>query len=313
MRKIHVDFLIFLLLFLMKVITFAQGGRALPEDNLAYPILIQFSNSFGSGFFINTKDAVYLITAKHVLWDSRTNNVLEREVKVKCQPRDKTEGAIIELKIDLSSLMSKALLKTHPDYDIAVVRVGKIVSANNLTQLELEPQVTIASPTKSGIVGAGIELCKKRADVLIGNDVFLFGYPNTIGLPGQPQIDYDKPLLRKGIISGANNTRRVLIIDCPAFPGNSGGPVVQVEHDFTVTRFSIIGIVTEFVPYNRNPAFNSGYSVVTPMDPILEIVETYGKTSRFDPLPKTMKSVPTNVNAPKSMKRISPPRKNAGH
>src|SRR6476619_5535761 len=51
----------------------AHAGRAIPGDNLSYPVLITLENSngatlgFGSGFYFNDDDAVYLITAKHVI------------------------------------------------------------------------------------------------------------------------------------------------------------------------------------------------------------------------------------------------------
>lgn len=45
------------------------GERALPEDNLNYAVLLTVGSSQGSGFFRNTRGAVYLVTAKHVLGD----------------------------------------------------------------------------------------------------------------------------------------------------------------------------------------------------------------------------------------------------
>src|ERR1700722_4487530 len=43
---------------------------AIPEDNLAYPVLITLKNgSTGSGFFLNTSHATYLVTANHVISD----------------------------------------------------------------------------------------------------------------------------------------------------------------------------------------------------------------------------------------------------
>jgi hypothetical protein len=49
----------------------ATAKRAIPDDNLAYPILISLKagsvSSFGSGFCLDTSNATYLVTAKHVL------------------------------------------------------------------------------------------------------------------------------------------------------------------------------------------------------------------------------------------------------
>src|ERR1035438_5994369 len=44
-------------------------SRSIPDDNLAIPVLITIGNTTGSGFFVNTPAATYLVTAKHVLFD----------------------------------------------------------------------------------------------------------------------------------------------------------------------------------------------------------------------------------------------------
>lgn len=46
----------------------AESIRDIPDDNLAYPVLLVSGNSTGSGFFYNKEDATYLITARHVLF-----------------------------------------------------------------------------------------------------------------------------------------------------------------------------------------------------------------------------------------------------
>lgn len=65
---------------LLTLVLFAQPAqqpavkaiRALPDDNLAYPVLITLKNSTGSGFYVNTNTGMYLVTAKHVLFDPVT-------------------------------------------------------------------------------------------------------------------------------------------------------------------------------------------------------------------------------------------------
>jgi hypothetical protein len=46
--------------------------RAIPDDNLAYPVLITLKTAngtlgYGSGVYLSTDNAMYLVTAKHVL------------------------------------------------------------------------------------------------------------------------------------------------------------------------------------------------------------------------------------------------------
>jgi hypothetical protein len=119
-------------------------------------------------------------------------------------------------------------------------------------------------------------------DVLPGNDVYVYGYPVSIGMESMPQFDSHQPLLRKGVVAGKYESRHTIIIDCPVYGGNSGGPVVQAwPYGVGGTKFKVMGIVTEFVPFDEsrvNPvpagalATNSGYAVVEPADRILELL-----------------------------------------
>jgi hypothetical protein len=117
--------------------------------------------------------------------------------------------------------------------------------------------------------------------------LILFGYPTSLGFPQKPQFDSHRPLLRKGIVAGKNLQTRSIILDCPAYQGNSGGPVIQIEMDdknFLMTHFNIIGVVSQFIPftdiwlnirerYSNMTMLNSGYSIATPMDVVLEIAK----------------------------------------
>jgi len=121
-------------------------------------------------------------------------------------------------------------------------------------------------------------------DVLTGNDVYLFGYPVSVGIKQMPQIEHNRPLLRKGVVAGKNRKNETLILDCPTYYGNSGGPVAQAEPlGSGNTEFRIIGIVREFVPFQETwvnathklshwEISNSGYSVVVPADRIVDLV-----------------------------------------
>jgi len=128
---------------------------------------------------------------------------------------------------------------------------------------------------------------KKYSEVLIGNDVYISGFPSSLGIKKIPQIDYHRPLLRKGIVSGKFDTRKTIIIDCPTFGGNSGGPVIELEDVNTGNQnVRVIGIISQFVPFVEkwinlqhrltNIEFeNSGYSVVIPIDKVIELIEQF--------------------------------------
>jgi hypothetical protein len=120
--------------------------------------------------------------------------------------------------------------------------------------------VTVKTFAASGIVGVPQDLIKRFDDVLVSNRVLIFGYPSSIGLrhggpPGQratmdtikdlAQLDYARPLLRSGIVAGKNQARRTLVIDCPSYWGNSGGPVLEIEQADALTwNFRVMGVVT---------------------------------------------------------------------
>jgi hypothetical protein len=131
---------------------------------------------------------------------------------------------------------------------------------------------------------AGMDTVKKYDEILPSNEVFIFGYPTSLGISAKHQIDVTRPLLRKGIIAGKNEQNKTLILDCPVYYGNSGGPCVEVEEiDPGARKFNLIGVVSEFVPFEKKwinirqglvntEIENSGYSIVEPMDAVLELV-----------------------------------------
>jgi hypothetical protein len=61
-----------------------------------------------------------------------------------------------------------------------------------------------------------------------------------------------KPLLRRGIIAGKNEKVGTLILDLAVYPGNSGGPVVEVETVRSEKKFRVIGIMSQFVPIDES-------------------------------------------------------------
>jgi hypothetical protein len=144
------------------------------------------------------------------------------------------------------------------------------------------PGVTVKEETaKTGMIGVSKGAVETFDKVLIGNDVLIFGYPTSLGLEEIPQLDPLRPLLRKGLIAGQNPGKRSIVIDAPVYPGNSGGPVVQVRRvgPFGGANFSVIGVVRQLVPFvgfeapSKQTLANSGYSIVTPMDFVLELVK----------------------------------------
>ncbi len=260
----------------------ACGQAALPSDNLSYPVLITLGNGLtGSGFFLNSGTAIYLVTAKHVLFNPITGALLDSKADLISYSRDPTDSSKNWLALDLLVLLGDGGLKAHPSEDVVVAKVFILSPAKPgaATPFSLSPEfgVTIKEATRLGITGADATRGVKTFDqVIIGNDVVLFGYPTSLALQQLPQLDVHHPLLRKGIVAGTNPATRTLILDCPAYFGNSGGPVVEVDHEGLNTTYKVIGVMNMYVPFvDTGHAFqmasNSGYSIATPMDFVLEL------------------------------------------
>jgi hypothetical protein len=116
---------------------------------------------------------------------------------------------------------------------------------------------------------------KAYKDVLIGNDALLSGYPSS--LTSSAQLDPLQPLLRRGLIAGVNEQNKTIIVDAPSYRGNSGGPVFEMEQVDLFINFKVIGVVSQFVALTEGGEdvgirFNTGYSVITPLDGILAFI-----------------------------------------
>jgi len=142
------------------------------------------------------------------------------------------------------------------------------------------PGVTVQNIARMGLLGVALDTIKTFDQVLVGNEVMLFGYPVFLALQPLQQLDPTRPLLRKGIVAGINPEKKSIILDCPVYFGNSGGPALENDTNGFVVNFKIIGVVNQHVPFIQTGgsqtfamqfASNSGYSIVTPMDFVLEL------------------------------------------
>lgn len=271
----------------------AQTQRAIPADNLSYPVLITLKSAndlnvgFGSGFYLNTDDAVYLVTAKHVLAAALPNPTTQ-----KIEVPDATFEALsyskdlpnqrILLSVDLAAVSQSGALKIHPSQDVVVVKVAVVAEAKGSgggdnRKIAGVPGVTAKEMAQSGLLGVSMAAVKKFDQVLVGNDAILYGYPVSLALRKNALFDAFHPLLRKGLIAGQDAQQRSIIIDGPVYRGNSGGPVFEIDRDALQTRFYLVGVLTDFVPLVESTEdfgfqLNSGYSVARPMNFVLELI-----------------------------------------
>jgi hypothetical protein len=279
--------ILFVLFHLNTTVTYAT--RAIPDDNLAYPVLVTYGTKSGSGFYLSTKENVFFITARHILFKQakakdKIDYLLEnKNLKLLSYPIDPKDQGRIILDLDLKTLNNSKNLKFHKDHDVAVVRIALMPKEEGQTNLILINGAHLKEMAGSGILGVKLDTIKKFDAVLISNDVFIFGYPKSIGMKNIPQIESDRPLLRKGIVAGINRHKKTIILDCPTYPGNSGGPVLEVDQKGFKVHYRIIGVLSQFIPFaekrinKQMPHANFGYSVATPMDPVLELISDLEK------------------------------------
>jgi len=249
---------------------------ALPADNLKYPVLVKTDNGTGSGFYHQAEKNLFLITAYHVLYDK--DGKLHSH-KMELISYGKSNDDQIHVYVDLSS----ASIRKDSTKDIALIAILEIKSSPKKT-LPLSPGVSIKESINDQIVVVPTNGMKKYRDIKISNEVFILGYPLSIGHPQHPQIQLDRPLLRKGVVAGKNLEKGTIILDCPVYYGNSGGIVIEVDINGLQYSYRTIGIAVEFVPfvdelisthynYKNTNIENSGYSIAVPMDKVIELAE----------------------------------------
>jgi S1-C subfamily serine protease len=256
----------------------ARAQAFLPEDNLAYPVQILVPGGGGTGFFVRRDRELFLVTARHVLFDPATGRLQSPEVTLRALSKDVRETAVTVIRVNAAQLQEEKEIRTDEPRDIAVVRIAALTRDG----LNTTPGVVIVEKSKGAMVVAPFDYLTRYDDVDISSQIFMFGYP-SVGLSAAPQIDHTRPLVRGGIVAGLNAALKTIIIDAPVNHGNSGGPVVQLSR---TNKLRIIGIATQYVPVPEDVVSlapkdstlilgNSGYGVVASADSIIEVISTF--------------------------------------
>ncbi|HVY68439.1 MAG TPA: trypsin-like peptidase domain-containing protein [Verrucomicrobiae bacterium] len=249
-------------------------------------------SSFGTGFFVTHSNWLFLVTAKHVIfdhspadWALKGTNLL---VTVHSSPYE-AGAKKLKVSVDLAAARKSGDLKAHARRDVVILRFSKVHSAPQDGLIELLPHARITEVQAGFTNRPTIPSSSARFATLFnglnpGDDAFLIGYPVSLGLGDGAQLDPEEPLLKKCIVAGKNPPRQKLVIDGASYFGNSGGPVWKVNHSPAGNSFSVAGVVTEFIPFqevweNRQYQLtnmhwaNSGYCVAEPMDFVLELLD----------------------------------------
>lgn len=257
--------------------------RYLPDEILAYPVLIKSDKGSASGFYFKTDHMLYFVTAAHVLRniDEKDKPLNADNVTLLSYDLDPQTKTPIEINID----MTIAKIRMNDTKDIALLEIASLNGNDGLDNIEYRSGVQKVSSGNGKIVVAPLSSLKRFNKVLVSNEVFILSYVNSLGKRSKPQIDSKRPLLRKGIVAGVNEELGTIIIDCPTYFGNSGSLALEVEEDNSGNRYySVIGVISEFIPfieqlksvqigYINSSWENSGYTVVVPVDSIFDLSE----------------------------------------
>lgn len=114
-----------------------------------------------------------------------------------------------------------------------------------------------------------------------GTDSYILGFPVELLNDRFPlEVDFNYPLVRRGVISQKNQRTGKLIIDSAVYGGNSGGPVLVFNPSNSL--FMVAGLVTQFIPIvtrtnsevgvTNSIMVNSGYGVAEPIDYAFELM-----------------------------------------
>lgn len=264
----------------------------IPMTNWSYPVLIEFTNGSGTGFFIEKAEKSYLVTAKHVLMDLNTNAFREKTVSIKYLSLDELGElkGVTNFVINLELLMSNGKIYIHPEKDIIVLDIFEYIIDEGEIKIKFRGEIDIIGGINGSYPLFGENLLIKIQQIKITNEIYIFGYPTSIGIKANPQYDYNLPLIRKGIVSQIYKEKGTIILDCQVQHGNSGGAVVQVAEIDGQTIFGVIGVQIQYIPYITKQAIygsggflagqvednkNSGYSVAVAMNSVIELIEMF--------------------------------------
>jgi Trypsin-like peptidase domain len=271
----------------------------IPTSFQSLPVLISGdTGSAGSGFFLTIEESLYLVTARHVILDNA------------CEPTAKKlrlsfwlwnkgiVGGRTEYALNLDEAMSKNDLFCGQDSDVAAVRVANIKSVeSDIRPIELLNGFAPLIQAEGQIFNYSKTATKPFNEVAVGNEAFTIGYPLSLSAKPDSQLDVSRPLLRRGLVAAKYEDRHHIVLDCPVYKGNSGGPVIEIyrcgDHCYK-NHFKIIGVVSSFVPLvqtwsddyfglTRTELFNSGYSIITPLDTVFKLIESKAVPSIASP------------------------------
>jgi hypothetical protein len=234
----------------------------LPDSYLAMPVLLDDN---ASGVYLRHRHSVYLVTARHVLFEPKGPELRRQRVTLRSFTKNRSIPDPIVFELDLATLdESHRILSSKAD-DIAAVRIGDVTSRDDRT-LHWETAPGVVAQAQPGPLQMILDDDEWRRldEAKEGNDVFL---------PSTETLERGRPLLLEGTLAHKNLAARRLIVDVRVCPGNLGGPAIAVEEAGPRSlQPSFVGIVVERI--RGKPGFDdSERAVVASVDAILDLIE----------------------------------------
>lgn len=246
------------------------------------PLTNEAINRFiGTGVLIRIQGINHIITAKHVIIDTQTNDIT-KEMGVFYNKKNGNIGFVPLQEINESKGF-KWIFHANPEVDLAIAPYTVFAEQDVLLILE-ENLLTIENLFET-------------------KDVYFISYQ-----PGLENPNKIIPIIRKGAISLIKDDKS-FYIDGFAFPGNSGSPVFvtpsPISFDYRGVRVGgdqyggkMIGIISSYLPYNETAISmqtgrvmmvtqeNTGLSEVWSIDLLKEICESDEFNSQIDAIKK---------------------------
>lgn len=261
-----------------------NNTNSFKSDLISLAVLIQVGKGYGSGLYLATENAIFLVTARHVLWQPQVDpqtkkikafNLINSIIDIFSYPRDTKFDAADQVQVDLRVLFKNKQLSFSQTHDVCVFKLADIAGG----KMQLVEGIIKKTP-KLNINSAHLSMIKPFDAITIAEDLYVIGYPKALAMIPTNSFDFNKPLVRKGIVSG-KNPNRTIVIDCAVYPGNSGGPVFitekrieQTDNGMTMAdKRYLAGIVSKFIPWLNNRfkpphVENSGYGLMVAFDEV---------------------------------------------
>ena len=257
-----------------------SAQKSLVDIYIPGTVLIKYnSGGSASGVIVGDSSYLYLVTARHCFFNEANKKLtlVDSLAFLVYYVNDAFGGKSDTLLVNLANSLRQRDLLFDPINDIAVLTIAKIMGYTTSGNEIFSYTNSTNKLSKLAPGGISLDLCLDFQNVDVGDDCTIIGYPSSLQINNINDYDFQRPLLRKGAIAGKDKTRGSIIVDCPSYQGNSGGPVFATSV-YDKSNFGLIGVVSRsilHVEQLENSYYktivsvnlaNSGYTVVIPIE-----------------------------------------------